>query len=121
MTFHGEPRADEKVMARIHRSPPSMLVPLYVLAAGAVLSGAVFADAFVGGGWETFWGSSILVLPDNHAMEAAHHAPWYIKKLPLLAAVTGILVAWFMYVRRPDAPTALRRHLEPLYLLSYHK
>ena len=121
MTFHGEPRADEKVMAHIHRSPPSMLVPLYVLAAGAVLSGAVLADAFVGGGWETFWGSSILILPDNNAMEAAHHAPWYIRKLPLLAAVTGILVAWFMYIRRPDAPAALRRHLEPLYLLSYHK
>ena len=39
LTFHGEPRADEHTMHHVHESPPVMLVPLIVLAIGAVFSG----------------------------------------------------------------------------------
>ena len=121
MTFMGTPRADEKVMAHVHESPAVMLIPLYILAAGAVVTGFVFVDAFVGEGWDRFWGSSILILEHNSAMMEGHHAPWYIKKLPLAAALAGILVAWYMYIQRPDAPAALRRHFEPVYQLSLNK
>ena len=34
MTFHGKPRADEKVMAHVHELPMVMIVPLMVLAVG---------------------------------------------------------------------------------------
>ena len=121
MTFMGAPRADEKVMAHVHESPAVMLVPLYILAAGAVVTGFVFVDAFVGEDWDRFWGSSILILEQNSAMMEGHHAPWYIKKLPLAAALAGILIAWYMYIQKPDAPTALRRHFEPVYQLSFNK
>tara|TARA_R110002126_G_scaffold13118_3_gene56571 strand:- start:90271 stop:92436 length:2166 start_codon:yes stop_codon:yes gene_type:complete len=49
MTFHGKPRASKKVMDHIHESPPVMTAPLAVLAVGAILSGAVFYNGFVGG------------------------------------------------------------------------
>jgi len=49
MTFHGKPRADKHVMEHIHESPPVMTAPLAVLAVGAILSGAVFYNGFVGG------------------------------------------------------------------------
>ena len=39
LTFHGEPRADHDTMHHVHESPPVMLVPLFVLAVGAVLAG----------------------------------------------------------------------------------
>ena len=39
MTFHGAPRAPAEVMEHVHESPPVMLVPLYVLAAGALFAG----------------------------------------------------------------------------------
>src|SRR5690606_15741271 len=38
MTFHGKARASADVMHHVHESPWVMLVPLYVLAAGAVLA-----------------------------------------------------------------------------------
>src|SRR3546814_17662714 len=38
LTFHGKPRCDEKTQAHVHESPPSMLVPLIVLAAGSIRS-----------------------------------------------------------------------------------
>ena len=48
MTFHGKPRASADVMSHVHESPNVMLVPLYVLAAGALLAGLVFHSQFIG-------------------------------------------------------------------------
>ncbi len=48
MTFHGKPRASEKVMSHVHESPTVMLGPLVVLAAGALFAGMVFYQGFVG-------------------------------------------------------------------------
>src|SRR6185312_4919772 len=47
MTFHGTPRATADVMHHVHESPPVMLVPLYILAVGALFAGVVFYDSFV--------------------------------------------------------------------------
>jgi NADH-quinone oxidoreductase subunit L len=48
MTFHGSPRASAEVMSHIHESPRVMLMPLFVLAAGAILAGYAFYGGFVG-------------------------------------------------------------------------
>ena len=48
MTFHGKPRASEKVMNHVHESPGVMLGPLFVLATGALFAGIVFYQGFVG-------------------------------------------------------------------------
>ncbi len=48
MTFHGKPRADKEVMSHIHESPPVMTGPLVVLAIGAIFSGVIFYQPFVG-------------------------------------------------------------------------
>jgi NADH-quinone oxidoreductase subunit L len=56
MTFHGQPRCDEKTLAHVHESPRIMIVPLFLLAAGAVFSGALGYQFFVGDGLATFWG-----------------------------------------------------------------
>lgn len=48
LTFHGKPRASEKVMSHVHESPAVMVVPLMVLAVGAILAGKLFYGGFVG-------------------------------------------------------------------------
>lgn len=50
MTFHSAPRMDKKVFDHAHESPPVILTPLILLAVGAVFSGFVFYEDFVGGG-----------------------------------------------------------------------
>lgn len=60
MTFHGKPRASEKVMSHVHESPAVMVLPLLVLAMGAILSGKMMYGGFVG--------SAV----DHHA-EGHHH------------------------------------------------
>ena len=48
MTFYGEPRGDKHTHEHAHESPNTMLVPLAVLAIGAIFSGMVFYKPFFG-------------------------------------------------------------------------
>ena len=121
MTFHGEPRASQEVMSHVHESPWSMLVPLYFLAAGSILSGILFNHYFVGDGHEAFWGQAIFLGPDNNIMEAFHHVPAWVKWAPILAGVVGIAVAWQFYIRRPDFPASLAKLHHELYLFLLNK
>jgi NADH-quinone oxidoreductase subunit L len=107
MTFHGKPRADEKVMAHVHESPWIMLAPLLLLAFGAVFAGIIGYSAFVGDAREAFWGQSLFVLPANDTVEAAHHVPFFFKALPVLVGLVGIAIAYYAYMVRTDLPGRL--------------
>jgi NADH-quinone oxidoreductase subunit L len=48
LTFYGEPRGDKHTHEHAHESPMVMLVPLGVLALGAVFSGMVWYNSFFG-------------------------------------------------------------------------
>jgi NADH-quinone oxidoreductase subunit L len=98
-----------------------MLVPLYVLAVGAALSGVYFAKDFVGEEMSHFWGHAILVLENHSAAENAHHvAPWVVLA-PLVVALAGIALAYLMYIRRPDLPAAVAGRFRGLYLFLFNK
>ena len=95
-----------------HESPNVMLVPLYVLAAGAVLAGAVFYGMFFEDveHIQTFFAGSIVV--DHEIIEAAHHVPLWVKWSATISMLIGFATAWYMYIRRPEVPAGwLRRTL----------
>ena len=121
LTFHGKPRADHHVMEHVHESAPVMLVPLYILAAGAILAGILFAPMMVGEHWEAFWGESIKILPAHGALEAAEHVPLWVSLSPLVAGIAGIALAWYMYMRNTGLPNALAVTNWPLYQFLLHK
>jgi NADH-quinone oxidoreductase subunit L len=73
MTFHGKPRANETVMAHVHESPLVMTAPLAALAVGAVFSGMVAYDHFVGDRHPDFWGPSIAYNVQGAAVAGAAH------------------------------------------------
>jgi NADH-quinone oxidoreductase subunit L len=126
MTFHGTPRADKEVMSHVHESPNVILVPLYILAAGAVLSGFVFHYDMIGGGlftsgYEEFWGDSIFLIEANHIMHDFHDVPGWVIAAPLIATALGILTAWQMYIRRPELPGELATTHSALYQFLLNK
>jgi NADH-quinone oxidoreductase subunit L len=121
MSFHGAPRADEKTMAHVHESPAVMTVPLAVLAVGAVLSGLVGYEWFVGHDRAHFWGKAIFVLAENDTVEAAHHVPGWVPLLPLIVALSGIAVAYAFYMFRPEIPGALARRFAGIHAFLYNK
>ena len=121
MTFHGEPRADEKTMAHIHESPKVMTVPLILLALGAIFSGYIGYDLFVGKSMQSFWGQSIFVLPTNTAIIDAHQVPLWVKLAPVVVGLFGIALAYYMYVVRTDLPAKVAARFGRLYLFLYNK
>ena len=120
MTFHGESRAPKKVLDHAHESPWVMLGPLVVLSVGAVLAGWIGYDAFVGDSRLAFWGQSI-VQGENDVIYAAHHVPLWVKLLPLLMAVSGIGLAYLMYMARPELPGRVVASIKPVWQFVYNK
>ncbi len=122
MTFFGESRASKSVQDHIHESGKWMIMPLYVLAAGAIAAGFIFKDYFVGQNYEDFWGPA-LFLKDaaNNVMEAAHHVPGWVVASPFIVMVIGFLVAVYAYILRPDIPARFAGTFSHLYNLFYNK
>jgi NADH-quinone oxidoreductase subunit L len=121
MTFHGKPRADDHTMAHVHESPAVMLIPVGVLAVGAVVAGFAGYSAFVGHDWRQFWGASIMVLPEHTVLEDAHYVPLWVVLSPLIAAVSGIALAVVMYAIKPDLPRVLAERFNAIYVFVLNK
>jgi len=121
MTFHGEPRGDHETMHHVHESPLVMLVPLFVLAAGAVFAGALFSNYFVGEGYAHFWKAALFTLPDNHVLHEMEEVPLWVKLAPIVVTIFGFLVAWQFYIRNPRAPRELAERHRGLYAFLLNK
>ncbi|MER8652180.1 NADH-quinone oxidoreductase subunit L [Mesorhizobium sp. M0179] len=121
MTFHGEPRASHDVMHHVHESPPVMLVPLFILAAGALFAGVIFHGAFIGEGYAEFWKASLFTLPDNHILHEIHELPLWVELAPFVAMVIGFAVAWKFYIRSPELPRSVAANHRLLYAFLLNK
>lgn len=121
LVFHGAPRADAKTMANIHESPKVMIWPLVPLALGAIFAGWLGYDLFVGVNMADFWGESIFIHPSHQALEAAHHVPLWVKILPVLLAVIGVLGAYIAYVKMPMLPAKIAERTGYLYRFLFNK
>ncbi|CCV07632.1 NADH:ubiquinone oxidoreductase, membrane subunit L [Mesorhizobium metallidurans STM 2683] len=121
MTFHGEPRASHEVMHHVHESPPVMLVPLFILAAGALFAGVIFHGAFIGEGYAEFWKASLFTLPDNRILDDIHELPLWVKLSPFVAMLIGFAIAWQFYIRAPEMPKTLAARHRGLYAFLLNK
>ncbi|MER8642096.1 NADH-quinone oxidoreductase subunit L [Mesorhizobium sp. M0847] len=121
MTFHGEPRASHDVMHHVHESPPVMLVPLFILAAGALFAGVIFHGAFIGEGYTEFWKASLFTLPDNHILHDIHELPLWVELAPFVAMIIGFAVAWKFYIRSPELPRSVAANHRLLYAFLLNK
>ncbi|MEQ1889865.1 MAG: NADH-quinone oxidoreductase subunit L [Alphaproteobacteria bacterium] len=121
MTFHGPSRADHHTLEHVHESPAVMVVPLVLLAAGALFAGLAFAGPFIGEHSGEFWGKALFVMPDNHILEAMHHVPDWVKWSPVGVGFIGLALAWYMYIRNPAAPGKLAKTHYPLYQFLLNK
>ncbi|MBZ9723593.1 NADH-quinone oxidoreductase subunit L [Mesorhizobium sp. BR115XR7A] len=121
MTFHGKPRASHEVMHHVHESPPVMLVPLFILAAGALFAGVIFHNSFIGEGYAEFWKASLFTLPDNHILHEIHELPLWVELSPFIAMLIGFALAWKFYIRSPEMPVNLAAQHRGLYAFLLNK
>lgn len=129
MTFFGKPRASADVMGHIHESPNVMLVPLYVLAIGAIFAGFAFYGLFMGhetGGdhetfYNNFWREALFAGPDNHVLHEYSKVPLWVKWSPFAAMLIGFILAYIFYIRSPHLPKELARQHPGLYQFLLNK
>ncbi|WP_431322039.1 NADH-quinone oxidoreductase subunit L [Rhizobium sp. YTU87027] len=121
LTFFGKPRASHEVMHHVHESPQVMLVPLYLLAAGAVLAGVLFEGRFYGEEYAEFWKGAIFTSQHNELLEEFHHVPAWVGLSPFIAMLVGFVTAWYMYIKSPSTPRVLAQQHRVLYQFLLNK
>ncbi len=104
MTFEGRSRASADVLARVHESPKVILIPLFLLAIGALGAGAVFYPMFIGEGSAEFWGKAIYTAADNNVLQAMEEVPTWVVYSATVAMVTGFLLSFYFYIIAPQVP-----------------
>lgn len=121
MTFFGKARGDHHAHDHAHESPWVMLVPLVVLALGAIFAGMLWYEDFFGHHVAEFFGASVFTGEHNHVLHDAHEVPNWVKLSPFVAMVIGFVVSWTMYIAAPGLPARLARAFQPLYLFLLNK
>lgn len=121
MTFHGRPRASGDVMHHVHESPYVMLVPLFLLAVGALFAGIVFHEYFIGHEYDAFWKGALVTLPENNILDEFHNVPLWVAFSPIVAMLLGLVVAWQFYIRSPESPKQLAERHRAIYAFLLNK
>ncbi len=121
MTFHGKTRLSPEALNNAHESPKVMLIPLFILAIGALSVGFLFKGVFIGEGQADFWRGALFTLPSNNILEAIQSVPAWVVAAPFIMMVLGFLIAWLFYLVTPSAPANLAEAFRPLYLFFLNK
>ena len=103
-------------LSEIHEAPRVMLVPLGLLAIGALFAGAGFYHYFLGEGAHAFWRHSV-VLAEGHE----GHLPLWVEFGPLAVTIAGFLIAYYYYILHPKLAAAMQARQGMLYLFLYNK
>src|SRR3712207_184900 len=104
-----------------HESPLVMLIPLGVLALGALVAGFAFKEAFIGHDYEHFWKGALFTGPENKILEEMHHIPALIPWIPTIMMVLGFALAYLFYIRDTRRPAALAQQHPFLYRFLLNK
>ena len=102
MTFFGEYRGSKESEAHIHEAPASMLIPMVILAFGAVFAGYLWADSlgikFFEQTLAPVVGNAQNYLVGN--LELAHVNPMAFACFGTAAAVLGMIIAYAVYGKK---------------------
>ena len=95
-TFHGKYSNEKIKIKEMHESPMVMLVPLILLGLGAIGSGFLFKDLFIGHESSSeFWRNSILFLnPIIHDLSPT----WLLLLTPLLVIIS-IPISYYLFLK----------------------
>ena len=108
-TFHGKYN-NTMSFEKVHESGPIMIIPLLLLAVGAIFSGYVFHEIFIGENTQ-FWGKAIFFLK-----QTAHgHPPlWLMILIPTLV-ISAIPLSFILFLKRKDLVESIVNNNKPFY------
>lgn len=106
---HGMP------LEKVHEPGLSMLVPLGVLAFGALFAGIAFDGRFIGGAAAHFWQNTLVL---SHV---AHEVPAWVELSPFVMMLAGLGVAYYFYIAKPALTAKLQAQNFFVYRFFYNK
>ena len=116
-TFHGSYNNKKITINDTHESPFVMLAPLLFLAIGAIVSGYLFKDTFIGHHSNDFWQASIFFLNE------IKHDPiptWFLFLTPTLV-VLSIPISYYYFILNTKILDDFKRTNLPLYYFLLNK
>ncbi|WP_019896033.1 NADH-quinone oxidoreductase subunit L [Hydrogenovibrio halophilus] len=113
LVFHGE-ESDYVKSHRIVESPKVVTVPLILLAIPAVFMGLPMVGSILSG---EYFADAITVLPQNDVLTGIYNdyfdsaigmALHGFVTAPVILALSGVFLAWLLYIQKPDLPGKLQ-------------
>lgn len=114
--FFGESNIPIERLKRAHESPPSMSVPLLMLATLTVIGGVLGVPYVLGGSDRmTEWLSAIIPYEIGHAPPEGSHAEFILMAISLIWALHFSIMGWIIYTQKRDWPIKIANRMSWLY------
>ena len=117
ITFHGNYNNKNIAIEKTHESPLIMLLPLIILALGAVFAGYLFKEMLIGHDYLDFWKNSIFFVKK---IEHLHLPLWLLLATPVLV-VAAIPITYYLYIKDASILSGLKKLNEPLHNFLLNK
>jgi NADH-quinone oxidoreductase subunit L len=124
LTFYGKFRGTHDQEHHLHESPPTMTIPLIILAILSIVGGFIGVPASLGGNHilEHFlspvFEASNKLLPVKELTDSTEKTLMIIS---VAGAVIALIFAYIKYVKKSDVPVADNEERPALVGISYHK
>ena len=116
LVFTGAPR-DQKIYDHAHESPLAIVLPMALLAALALASGYLFHGVWNIHHWLEPVAENLETVAAQ-AEPAVHSLPhWFFPAVGSAAGISGIFLAFLIYVKRVVAPEKIVETFRPLHTL----
>jgi NADH-quinone oxidoreductase subunit L len=113
---HHAPKLEE-----VHEAPLVMLVPLGILAVGALLAGIVFDPFFLGEKSAEFWHGTLGAIAGNGLHPIEEEFPHWVEFAPTVLTILGFGIAYYYYILHPEKPAEMLKKRNLVYLFFYNK
>jgi NADH-quinone oxidoreductase subunit L len=120
LVFHGESKLEKNIVHNIHDVPNSMMIPMIILALGAVFSG--FVGEYVlkmANPSSSFWNGAIASALKHEGN--VHILPIFIQYLPLIVGLFGIMIAYVIYWNNKNLSKLIADKLKLIYKILLNK
>jgi len=120
LVFHGQGPRDEHAREHLHESPKVVWIPLVLLAIPSIGIGYLTMDSMLFGDW---FKGVLVVAPEHDTLAQLGkdiHGPNSMiahgfMGPALYLALAGLVVAWFIYLKKPSIADAVRTRFDLIY------
>ena len=115
--FHGPYNNKKILINETHESPIVMLLPLVFLSIGAIFSGYIFKNIFIGHHSIDFWQASIFFL---NKISHSSIPLWFLLTTPVIVLIS-IPISFYLYILNPKILDDIKLTNMPLYNFLLNK